>query len=103
MNETPGPHFSAAVEKIPCLLLCSLQVRQRNEFFTAPHNISTPPRYFPYGEPYTKREENTHVTSQLLANHLAFLVLLLWINHHSINSCLLSAKKVLHMQNLVMR
>ena len=77
-------------------------MRLRNEFFIVDNNISTPPHYIPYGEPFTKREENTQVIGQLLANHLAFCIAP--INHYdSIEICLLSAEKVLHMQNLVVR
>ena len=55
----------------------SFQEWQRNELFVNAQNISIPPHYIPYDEPFMKREENTQVTRQLLANHLAFLVLLL--------------------------
>ena len=79
IEETPDIHGSAVGEPIHCPLLHSLQVRQRNEFFTITQNMTTPPHYIPYGEPFTKREENTQVTRQLLANDLAFLILLLSI------------------------
>ena len=90
IDETPGIHCSAVVKPIHCSLLRSLQVRQRNEFFTVTQNISPSPHYIPCGEPFTKIEENTQVTDQLLANHLAVC-------------CLLSALKILRMKILVVR
>ena len=74
IDKTPDIRHSAIVEPIHCLLLHSLQVWLRNEFFTVTQNISTPPHYISCGEPFTKREENTQVTRQLLANDLAFLI-----------------------------
>ena len=102
IDETPGIHCSVIVEPIHFLLLRSVQARQRNEFFIVGNNISTLPHYIQYGEPFAKREENTQVTGQLSANHLAFCIAP--IDHYdSIESCLLSAQKVLHKQNVVVR
>ena len=72
--------------------------------------MTTPPHYIPYGEPFTKREENTQVTGQLV-NPLAILlsgsklpaVITPFSHVDCIDSCLLSAREVLHMQNLVVR
>ena len=74
--------------------------------------MTTPPHYIPYGEPLAKREESTQVTGQLVY-HLAILlsgsklpaaaVITPFTHDDSIDSCLLSAREVLHMQNLVVR
>ena len=64
IDETPGIHCSVIVEPIHFLLLRSVQARQRNEFFIVGNNISTLPHYIQYGEPFTKREENTQETGQ---------------------------------------
>ena len=77
INKTPGIHHSAVVEPDPSFVSALASEQQRNEFFADARNIFTPPHYIPYDEPFIWREENTQMTRQLLANHLAFLILLL--------------------------
>ena len=101
--KTPGIHCSAVAEPIHGSSLHSLQERQRNELFADARNISTPPHYIPFDEPFTKREENTQLTRQLYANHLAFLTLLLLTTTDSLRVVRSLSQKVLHMQNFAVR